>query len=148
QVVRVLPQTTDSRRQLEILRGVNEALKGRGRMEMPKEWPHAYAELSRSKHAEVRAQTMALAVTFGDRKAFADLRRVLTSPEAAPAARHDALAALVGAKDTELPRVLHGLVKDKDAALRSAAIRGLADFDDPKTPPVLLAAYPSLNAEE
>src|SRR5262249_33659441 len=36
----------------------------------------------------------------------------------------------------------------KEPALRGAAIRGLASYDDPKTPDVVLAAYPTLTAAE
>jgi putative membrane-bound dehydrogenase-like protein len=146
QVVRVLSEAPDAGRQLTLLHAVNEALKGRRRVDMPKTWPDVFARLSEGKDAEVRAQATALAVTFGDPKAMADLRRFLTAKDAALPARQGALAALLGAGDKELPPVLQALVADK--ALRGGAIRGLADYDDPKTPGVLLAAYSSLTLEE
>ncbi|HEX5273628.1 MAG TPA: family 16 glycoside hydrolase, partial [Gemmataceae bacterium] len=146
QVVRVIAEASDAGRQLTLLQAVNQALKGRRRVEMPKTWPDVSAKLALSKDAEVRSQTQALAVTFGDPKAMADLRRVLTSKGAALPARQGALASLLGAGDTTLAPVLQDLVADK--AIRGAAIRGLADYDDPKTPAVLLGAYPSLTLEE
>jgi putative membrane-bound dehydrogenase-like protein len=146
QVVRLLGELTDSARQLAVLQGTNEGLKGRPRVEMPKQWPAAFARLAASPDAAVRAQATALAVTFGDATAFAELRRVLANPQADPAARKNALAALAGARDKELPPVLHALVKEPD--LRGPALRSLAAYDDPKTPAVILAEYPSLPVEE
>jgi len=146
QVVRVLGESPDAGRQLAVLNGINEALKGRRQVEMPKNWPDTYGQLARSKDAELRAQATALAVTFGDPTAFAELRRVVTASDAALPARQNALAALLGAKDKELPPLLLALVKEP--ALRGAAIRALASFDDPKTPETVLAAYKSLSIEE
>jgi putative heme-binding domain-containing protein len=113
---------------------------------MPKEWSAAFAKLSRSTDADVRSQATALAVTFGDPSAFAELRRVLASHDAAVPARQGALSALLGARDKELQPVLLALVTDP--AVRGAAIRGLASYDDPKTPQAVLSAYPSLTIEE
>ena len=35
-----------------------------------------------------------------------------------------------------------------DAGLRSAALRGLAQYDDPRTPAAIVTAYPQLNSAE
>jgi putative membrane-bound dehydrogenase-like protein len=145
-VVSALAGESEAGRQRAVLQSINEALKGRRQVEMPKEWSDVFAKLSGSKDAEVRAQAMTLAVTFGDPKAFAELRRVLTALDVALAARQHALAALREAGDKELPPLLLALVKEP--GLRGAAIRGLASYNDPQTPAVLLAAYPSLSIEE
>jgi putative membrane-bound dehydrogenase-like protein len=147
QVVRVLADLTDPAGQLAVLQGVNEGLKGRPRVEMPKQWPVVFARLTSSRDAAVRGQATALAVTFGDPAAFAELRRVLANTAADPAARENALAALAGARDKELPPVLHAVVKE-GSAVRGAAIRALSGFDDAKTPAVLLDVYPVLTAAE
>jgi putative membrane-bound dehydrogenase-like protein len=146
QVVRVLKETADAGRQLAVLQGVNEALKGRRQVDMPADWPTAYARLTRSPDGEVRSQATALAVTFGDPNAFGELRRVLGSQHLPPPVRQGALAALLGARDKELPPLLFALVKE--AAMRGPAIRALASYDDPKTPQAILSAYPSLTIEE
>jgi putative heme-binding domain-containing protein len=145
-IAKRLAHQSDPKNQLTILGGVYEGLKGRRQVPMPKEWPDAFAKLSRSKDGEVRAQAMALAVTFGDPTAFADLRKVLASRESEAGARQSALTALLGAKDKDLPPLLLELVKEP--ALRGAAIRGLATYNATDTPAVLLAAYASLNAAE
>src|SRR5262249_6734651 len=84
--------------------------------------------------------------TFGDPKAFATLRETLSSPTADVAQRRSALAALLGAKDEQLAPALHKLVAEP--ALRAAALRGLASYDDPATPTIILAAYATLPSAE
>jgi putative heme-binding domain-containing protein len=113
---------------------------------MPAAWPGALAKLSESKDAEVRSQVAALSVKFGDQKAFAELRKVLTNSSADLAARQSALTALVTAGDKDLPPLLQSLLAD--ASLRGSALRGLATFDDPKTPAVILDAFSSLSPAE
>jgi putative heme-binding domain-containing protein len=145
-VVKALAKEQEAGRQLAILRSINEALKGRRQVAMPAEWADMFAKLSNSKDAEVRAQATALAVTFGDPKAFAELRKVATAHDADVAARQNAVAALLGARDKELATILLSLIQDR--AMRGAAIRGLAIYDEPKTPAVVLGVYPTLTAEE
>jgi putative membrane-bound dehydrogenase-like protein len=141
-----LAKTDDKAVQLTYLRGMQDGLKGRRDVPMPAGWSDAYTELSRSRSAEVRQHATALAVTFGDRRAFETLRQVAGSPDADPVARQSALTALLDARDKELPPLLHKLVGDQ--ALRGQALRGLASYDDPKTPDVILAVYPSLNSQD
>jgi putative membrane-bound dehydrogenase-like protein len=133
-------------RRKAFLLAMNEAWKGRRHVDMPDSWALAFEKLARSSDAEVKAQAFALAVTFGDSNAFVSLRHTLRSAQKDIAERKNALAALLGARDRELAPVLQQLVAD--AALRGAALRGLAAYDDPRTPGVLLAAYPSLSSEE
>jgi putative membrane-bound dehydrogenase-like protein len=125
--------------QLAYLRGVSDGLKGKRLFPMPKEWPAAAAALAASPSADVRTQAQALGVVFGDKTAFAALRKTLADPAAATAARLSALGSLVDARDPEVVPVLHALLGD--AALRGAALRALAAFDDPKTPAAVLAGY-------
>jgi putative membrane-bound dehydrogenase-like protein len=141
-----LGKVEDAARQLTFLRRINEALKGRRQVAMPAAWPEVFNKLSRSSQAEVRTQAIALAVTFGDRRAFEEMRRVLTQRDADLTLRQHALASLLGARDIDLALVLQQLVTDP--ALRGAALRALASYDDPKTPPVILEVYPSLRSEE
>ncbi|OWK46868.1 PVC-type heme-binding CxxCH protein [Fimbriiglobus ruber] len=137
-------KTDDAR--LVLLTGLNEGLKGRRGVVVPQDWSAAFNALSKSPDAAVRSQALAVAVAFGDAKAFGALRGTLADTNAALPARQAALTALVDAKDKQLPPVLQKLVGEP--ALRPAAVRGLAAFDDPKTPAVLLAAYASLNPAE
>src|SRR5213078_399912 len=96
-----------------ILREVRNALKGRPQVAMPKSWPAAFAKLAVSKDAEVRNQAVALAVTFGDVRAFDQMRQLITAATADDATRQAALAALLAAKDKQLVPVLHKLLGDR-----------------------------------
>ncbi len=145
-VVKQLAAENDAGRQRAVLRSVLESLKGRRSVAMPKAWPAIFAELSRSPDAEVHRQAMALAVTFGDPKAFAELRRVLTDRSADAPARRSALAALLDARDKEVNPLLQQLLGDK--SMRGAALRGLAFYDDPKTPQMILQPFGSFSPEE
>jgi putative membrane-bound dehydrogenase-like protein len=140
-----LSKCTDVAAQRTLLGAVQEGLTGRPRVAMPAGWPEAFSQLSGSADAEVRERALALAVTFGDAKGLDAMRRGLASP-GDPEARRKALAALLQAKDPQLAAVLQGLLSE--TALRGAALRGLAAYDDPKTPEVLLAAYPTLGPAE
>ncbi|MCI0642343.1 MAG: DUF1080 domain-containing protein, partial [Gemmataceae bacterium] len=141
-----LNKNKDADTQLTILRGINDALKGRRDLPMPKQWTTAYALLSESKNAEVRSQATALAVIFGDTRAFDALRSMVVAKDADLAQRQSALASLLAAKDKHLPPILQQLVHDP--GLRGQALRGLASFDDVKTPAVVLDVYPKLSTEE
>jgi putative heme-binding domain-containing protein len=145
-VVKSLAAEDDAARQRGVLRAIQDGLKGRRQVEMPKAWPDVFAKLSRSKDADVRAQATALAVIFGDTKAFAALRSTLKDRAADLSARLNALSALVGARDRELPPLLHDLVGEP--GLRGAALLGLASYDDPKTPEVILKVFAVLTSDE
>jgi putative membrane-bound dehydrogenase-like protein len=141
-----LHKTDDSVAQLAILRGMSEALKGRRDVPMPKEWPVAFAKLQDNTSADIRSQALTLAVIFGDARGLAEMRRLLVSPTTPLNQRQNALAALLSAKDKELPSVLHKLIGEPN--LRGAALSGLAVYDDPRTPQVIIEAFPRLSSEE
>jgi putative membrane-bound dehydrogenase-like protein len=136
----------DAVRRLALLRGINLGLKGRRQVEMPKDWPAVFGQLTAHEDAAIRAEARTLAVTFGDPKAFAELRRIVTAANATLDARRAALTALLDARDPTLPPLLHELITDK--SLRSTALKGLASYDDAKTPEIILAAYAGLTSEE
>jgi len=131
---------------LLVLRGMNEALKGRRQVAMPASWSEVSAALVRDADPEVRAQATALAVTFGDPKALAALRVVLADAQAGRAQRLEALESLLKARAAGLAPTLRHLLADAD--LRAAALRGLAAFDDPETPGAILPLYGSLPPAE
>ena len=145
-VVKSLSSEIETGRRQALLSSVQEALKGRRRVDMPKGWPAVFVKLSRSSDAEVRRRSMALAVSFGDPSALSELRRVAEDRAAETTARQSALAALLDAHDKELASVLQRLVDDR--ALRASALRGLAFYEDTKTPQVILQAFASLNPQE
>ena len=133
-------------RQLQYLRGIQAALVGRPRVPMPKSWRGVYEKLSGSPDAEVRGRARALAVTFGDPAALVKMRQLLALAKTPPGERKQFLAVLLAARDRELVPVLRELLKEP--GLRADALRGLAAYDDPKTPAAILGVYSSLTYTE
>jgi putative membrane-bound dehydrogenase-like protein len=120
------------------------ALATRGRMTAPQSWKSAYETLSRADSNQVRRLADLLAVRLGDGRALPKLRQTVADREAETGLRREALAALLHAKDRELPECLHRLVDDGVFAVD--AIRALASFHDPATAAVLIDAYGALPA--
>src|SRR5207244_9681641 len=115
-----LNRADNVRLQRNMVDGLVEALKGRRHVEMPAGWGDTFARLAKSGDADVRQQALALGVTFGDAKAFVEMRGIVLNTGAAPARRRSALAALLGAQDQELAPMLQKLVEDPD--LRGPAL--------------------------
>jgi putative heme-binding domain-containing protein len=145
-LIQVLGENDDVQFQLDVLRGMNEGLKGRRGIKMPQGWDDVATKLARSPNREVRELSQALSLTFGSATAMNSLRNTLADANADPAARKSALESLVQARDPNLPPILQKLLADP--AVRSAAVRGLAAYDDPKSAEVLLNLYTSLNQAE
>ena len=131
---------------LTLIEGLNEALKGRREVAMPSSWPKIYPSLRDTKNRPLSSAATALALTFGDPGALKLMRSVLSDSKSDPARRSEALSSLLKARDQELPPVLRVLIGDRQ--MRAQAIRGLAAFEDPKTPEAILDAYVSLTPEE
>lgn len=132
--------------QLDILNGLTMALKGQRKAAMPEGWEVVAAKLNASPNAEVRAQTQSLSLTFGSSDALASLRKTLMDETADPNARRTAMESLLAAKDKELAPMLQQLLTN--AALQGPALRGLAAYDDPQTPTLILAKYPAFKEAE
>jgi putative membrane-bound dehydrogenase-like protein len=141
-----LAKADDAKVQLAFLNGVREALKGRPQVKMPAAWPDAFAKLAAGKDAQVRKQAVALAVTFGDVKAFDEMRKLVGTDGGDAATRQAALAVLLAAKDKQLAPMLHQLLAEPP--MRGVALRGLAAYDDPQTPAAILGVYGKLEAAE
>jgi putative heme-binding domain-containing protein len=145
-LINALGEATSANTHVAYLRGIQEGLKGKRQVRPQASWSDALAKLQQAYDEDVRSLALALGVTFGDERALSTMRKTLTDAAAEPSARKAALESLLGARDKELAGILQGLLRD--ATLRPAAVRGLASFDHPKTPAVLIAAYPSLTTEE
>jgi putative membrane-bound dehydrogenase-like protein len=144
--VKELAKSDQAKHQLRCLRAMQDGLRGRRQLPSPPGWTQAYARLSASTNGEVRHRATLLALAFGDEQALHILRTTVSSRAAELAARQSSLAALLDIRDRSLLPLLHELVND--AGMRSSALRSLASYDDPKTPQVILAAYPSFNLQE
>jgi putative membrane-bound dehydrogenase-like protein len=144
-IVGAVAKSASIPQQASLLRNLQEGLKGRRQVAMPKSWPTAYDALLKTGNADLKSLANGLATTFGDARAFAELRKVAETGQVLQR-RQEALESLLAARDPQLPPLLQRLVSDAD--LRGQAIRGLASYDDPKTPEILLAAYSNLKPAE
>jgi putative heme-binding domain-containing protein len=145
-LVRVLTESEDIAVQLDVLRGMHEALQGRRHVIAPEGWSAVYAKLAHSKNSEIREKVMQLSVLFGDPQALAALRKTAADPKADATTRRNALQALVENRSPDLLPLLRKLLTDRD--VRGAALRGLASYSDPGTPALILDRYASLTDAE
>ena len=108
--------------------------------------PRSMRSCRKAADAAVRAEADVMALVFGDKAAAEALRRVAASPASDSTRRQEALAALVEVRAPDLAGLLQKLVEDP--AMRDRALQGLAAYDDPQTPQVILGVYNRLDAAE
>ncbi len=142
-ITETLRRTANDARRLDILNGLALALQGQRKVAMPQGWSEIEAKLTTSPSAEIRAQVQSLSLTFGSPGAVAALKKTLMDKSADLSARRTAYDSLIGAKEPDLAPLLQQLLADSD--MQAAALRGLAAYDDAKTPSAILAVYPSLS---
>ncbi len=146
QLVNVLGSSQDTQFQLDVLRGMSQAMEGRTTVPMPSGWEPVETKLSKSSTPEIRSLTQSIGLKFGSPQALTGLKRTLQNKEATAEERQDALKALASIKDPGLPAILQQLLNDP--AVRGDAIRTLAVYGDDRTPTTILAIYGSLNTTE
>ncbi|HMP80632.1 MAG TPA: c-type cytochrome, partial [Pirellulaceae bacterium] len=146
-VVAAIPNWSPEGQQMA-LEQINEALVGRVNVPLPASWQATYEKLSQSEHATLRELSLRLAVAFGDRRAFPQLREILADPERPLADRQRALEILVQGRDQEAAPAMFAALEAPQ--LQSPVIRALAALADPETPGRLLRHYGVLvgNAKE
>lgn len=129
---------------LEILRGMESALKGWRKAKAPTRWANIQRRLARSNNEDVRRIARELSIVFGDGRALDELREVAKKGGEIDA-RRSAIQTLVAARDKAIVPLLQDLVGNRDFAVD--AIRGLAAFDDPTTPKLIVEKYSSHRRE-
>jgi putative heme-binding domain-containing protein len=145
-LVQVLQASDDAQVQLDILKGMADGLKGRRGVKAPAGWDAVATKLAGSPNVQVKELVQQLSLVFGSASALADMRKQMLDAKTPVAQRLAAIEALVAAKDAGLAETLRQLLKEP--ALRPVALRGLAAYDDPKTPPAILELLPSLPPAE
>ena len=145
-LLELLGKTNDPIFEVDLLTGMEEALRGRKKIGLPKPWPALSTALSRSPEPRVRELADLVALLFGDPGAAQSLKQVLRDPAASTDRRHRALQALVEKGVTGLPEELQKLIDDRE--IRGAVLRALAASEDKATPEVILSRYRSLSEAE
>jgi putative membrane-bound dehydrogenase-like protein len=128
----------DVDRQLDILRGSSEALRGWRKASPPPDWTDISAKLASRGSDEIKRHARELSLVFGDGRALIELHKVARG--SAPLnERRAAIRALVLARDKDVVPLLKSLLGNRDMA--QAAINGLAAFDDKGTAPLLVSRF-------
>jgi putative heme-binding domain-containing protein len=141
-LVELLGQTDDPAVQRDLLTGMQEALRGRKNLAPPRGWSAVYKKLLDSTDGDVRERATLLALLFGDPQATARLKLVAGNAKLQAAERRQAIQAMVDQRVAKLAAFLQQHLDDP--VLRSVCIRGLAAYDDPQTPKLLLSRYAKL----
>jgi putative heme-binding domain-containing protein len=132
--------------QADLLSGMRDALRGNRNVPSSPAWPATYAGLIKNPSHSVRADAYALALIFGDQQAAKSLKRQALDAAELVDDRREALAALVEARVPGLAEVLQMLLGD--ALVRTAALEGLAAYDDPRTADVILSHYSNFSSSD
>jgi putative membrane-bound dehydrogenase-like protein len=144
-LVAALISATDTDYQREILTSLATATEGKTGLKPPIHWPEAYAKLGISPEPAVVAQADMLAARFGDKTIFKTKQRILSDTFAPINARVAALAVVVERRDFQLTPLYQSLLAEP--ALQVGALRALAAYDVPATPPAILAVYSTFTPE-
>ncbi len=145
QLVALLDKQREASFLLDILQGMEAALRGWRQAPQPASWPTNSAALATSENEQVRQISRDLSVVFGDGRALDELQRIAAGNGAELSARRAAIQTLVAARDTSVVPLLQKLLTDRDLGID--AIRGLAAFDDPSTPKLLIGNFGAFHRE-
>ena len=113
----------------DVLRGMEEALRGRNRAKMPTEWESVVSAMRRNGTAAEKELVRDLSVLFGDGRARDALLEIAADVDAEASARRSALTSLLrNPSDDLLP---HLKVWVNDRVISRETVQGLAHFDGP-----------------
>jgi putative heme-binding domain-containing protein len=145
-VVEVLARSQNPMADADIMHGLAAALNGRKDVQRPENWRAVAEKLREHPSREVRDEVLQLGLIFGDDAALDELRARVVDANRAPAERVQSLEALIQTRRPELNQLLQKALGD--AVLRQSAIKGLAAYEDPQTPRLILDLYGKLQPEE
>lgn len=129
--------------QLDILRGMNQALRGWRKAPTPKAWSRAAEIVFTTSPEAVKAEARQLGIVFGDGRAIAELHNIVTDKKADVESRRSALRSLIDERVPQTLTILKQLLGDR--TLMNEVLRGFAAFDDPAIPNLILSRYARLS---
>ena len=130
----------------DIVHGLTAALHGRRDIPKPGKWDTVARRLRSHPSREVRAEVLRLGLVFGEGAALDELQTAALDTKRTAADRVQALESLIQTRRPELVVILQKAINDP--VLRHTAIKGLAAYDDPQTPRLILDLYGKLRPEE
>jgi putative membrane-bound dehydrogenase-like protein len=131
---------------LDVLRGLAEALRGWRKAPKPAAWGTFAKLASREPNSEIRDRLRELSVVFGDGRALAEVRQIALDTQADAQARASALRQLIEARADDLDTLLEKLILDR--ALAGAAARGLALSTDSSARATIFKHFSSISSED
>ncbi|MCO8123901.1 FG-GAP-like repeat-containing protein [Stieleria sp. TO1_6] len=143
-LVKQLLHPTRAGNEIMILQELSAAATARAGVQMPSDWPAAFAHLSSAKQPRVIELARSVAVQFGDAAVLPHFRAILSDRSLPIDQRVEALSALRTAKDPDLAEQLQQLLDDSNLAAQAAA--ALAQFDHPKTAGRLIEQFANFDA--
>ena len=139
-LVAALDEMESEGKSLDVLTGMNIALKGKKNIKAPEGWGAVYLRFVKSENANLAEQTKTLAATFGGQEAIAEMRAVVASADAGVEEKKKALESLLRIGDPELHPVLVSLVENANP-LRETALRGLMAYPHDGNVEAILTAF-------
>jgi len=128
----------------DLLTAVQEGLAGQRHLNPPARASAFLAGFAQNSHEPLRRVASRLAVRFGDPSALTRVRMELNDRSLDPAQRSQALETLLEAPPPWLADDLLEIVRS--GTWVEPAIRALANVNDPRTPPALIAQFPSFSS--
>lgn len=125
-----------------VLSGLRAGLEGQSSITPPENWEKVYKRLKRNKHLAVQA--LAVAQRFGNAEASQQYMTTIQSKTATSPERIEALQALAAEQWDPLISILPGLLDDP--ALRSEAIKAIANFENKELGSLLIERYPDFSS--
>ncbi|MBL4886383.1 MAG: c-type cytochrome [Planctomycetaceae bacterium] len=125
--------------QLAVLQGMSDATKGWRNTPAPENWSTASEKLMTSSNKQIKELTQELSVVFGDGRAMDALRELVGNKEASVIERQNALEILTASQVEGILALLKSSLTDK--VLEEVVVRGLAGFEDPEIPILLVRYY-------
>ena len=145
-LVELLTQIDDAQIQLDVLKGMSQALDGKRTVPQPTGWSDLEKVLTRSSNQDVRTLAGQLGVKFGSPLALKGLRDLVMNSSEVPSARIEALQTLVRAGDNELASRLPGLLGD--TPIRAAVLNAMASLPHSSQAEAIVSHYSGLSVEE
>lgn len=142
-LVRLLGNTQKPPVIKDLLSGILIGLQGRRTVEMPKTWDQAYSKLRHHEDKGIQQDSLRLALIFDDPIAYQKLRTIAIDQSEPKTTRQEALQALIGKRPKNLPELLLRLIRDPN--MQNLALRGLAEYSDPKIGGRILTLFQSLS---
>jgi putative heme-binding domain-containing protein len=145
-LVHLVADPIDKELRYELVRGMLQSLRGRRQVPKPEGWSRVRESLRAQPDSALRVPVEGLALLFGEKSAAEALLACARDTAELPERRIEALRLLVDNRTPEALASLRLLIAD--SVVRSEAIRGLAAYDAPDTPALILQGYARYAAED